>query len=106
MACRKGGALSVAGAFGGLADKLPMGAAFNKGLSWKMGQTHVHRYLRPLMARIQAGEIDPTFVITHRLALDEAPQAFETFVHKRDGCEKVVLNPWATRGNGAAAAPA
>ncbi len=92
MACRKGGTLSVAGVFGGLADKLPMGAAFNKGLSWKMGQTHVHRYLRPLMARIQAGDIDPTFVVTHRMSLEEAPRGYEIFRDKEDECIKVLLD--------------
>ncbi|HAZ45096.1 MAG TPA: glutathione-dependent formaldehyde dehydrogenase, partial [Cyanobacteria bacterium UBA11371] len=68
-------------------------AAFNKGLTFKMGQTHVHRYLKPLLERIQNGEIDPSFVITHRLKLDEAPHGYEIFKHKKDNCIKVVLKP-------------
>src|SRR5690606_1885135 len=92
MACRKGGTLSVAGVFGGLADKLPMGAAFNKGLTWRMGQTHVHRYLRPLLGRIVSGEIDPTFIITHRLGLEEAPEGYAMFRDKEHECVKVVLD--------------
>lgn len=92
MACRKGGTLSVARVFGGLADKLPMGAAFNKGLTWRMGQTHVHRYLRPLLGRIVSGEIDPTFIITHRLGLEEAPEGYAMFRDKEHECVKVVLD--------------
>ena len=92
-ACRKGGVVSVAGVFGGVIDSLNMGAAFNKGLTFKMGQTHVHRYLRPLLARIEAGEIDPSFVVTHRVALEEAPRMYETFRDKEDDCVKVVLTP-------------
>jgi threonine dehydrogenase-like Zn-dependent dehydrogenase len=91
--CRKGGTVSVPGVYGGLLDKLPMGAAFNKGLTFKMGQTHVHKYLRPLMDRIAGGDIDPTFIITHRGTLDDAPALYETFKHKRDGCIKCVLKP-------------
>lgn len=79
--------------FGGFIDKLPMGAAFNKGLTFKMGQTHVHRYLKPLLARIEEGAIDPSFVITHRLALDDAPAGYKMFRDKHDGCVKVVLQP-------------
>jgi threonine dehydrogenase-like Zn-dependent dehydrogenase len=93
QACRKGGTVSLPGVYGGVVDKVPMGAAFNKGLSLKMGQTHVHRYLRPLLGRIEQGEIDPAFVITHRLALAQAPQGYEIFKHKQDGCIKVVLRP-------------
>lgn len=95
QACRKGGTISIPGVYGGLLDKIPFGAAFAKGLTMKMGQTHVHRYLQPLLERVQNGEIDPSFVITHRLALEDAPQAYETFKHKADQCIKVVLNPWA-----------
>jgi len=93
VACRKGGTVSIPGVYGGLIDKVPLGAAFNKGLTLKMGQTHVHRYLRPLLDRIQKGEIDPTFVITHRMKLEEAPHAYEIFKHKKDNCMKVVLKP-------------
>jgi len=93
--CRKGGTVSIAGVYGGLLDKVPMGAAFNKGLTFRMGQTHVNRYMRPLLDRIQAGDIDPSFVITHRLPLDEAPEAYRTFRDKEDSCIKVVLKPHA-----------
>ena len=78
---------------GGLLDKVPMGAAFSKGLTFKMGQTNVHRYLQPLLEHIQNGKIDPSFVITHRLTLEEAPRGYETFKHKKDHCIKVVLKP-------------
>ncbi|HEV2706904.1 MAG TPA: zinc-dependent alcohol dehydrogenase [Pyrinomonadaceae bacterium] len=93
MACRKGGTVSVPGVYGGFPDKFPFGPAFNKGLTFKMGQTHVHRYLRPLLERIRNGEIDPSFIITHRVPLDEAPSAYETFKHKQDNCIKVVMKP-------------
>ena len=93
VACGKGGNVSVAGAYGGFIDNIPMGASMNKGLTWKTGQTHVHRYLQPLLERIQNGEIDPTFIITHRLPLEQAPHAYEIFKHKKDNCIKVVLKP-------------
>lgn len=93
QACRKGGVVSVPGVYGGLLDKINFGAAFNKGLTFRMGQTHMHRYIRPLMERIERGEIDPSFVITHRLSLDEAPHAYRTFRDKQDECIKVVLRP-------------
>ncbi len=93
QACRKGGTVSIPGVYGGLLDKVPFGAAFAKGLTMKMGQTHVHRYLRPLLDRIQKGEIDPSFLITHRLPLDEAPAAYRTFRDKQEECIKVVLKP-------------
>ncbi|MEB3308742.1 MAG: zinc-dependent alcohol dehydrogenase [Snowella sp.] len=93
VACRKGGTVSIPGVYGGFIDKVPIGAVVNKGLTLKSGQTHVHRYLRPLLERIQNGDIDPTFVITHRLPLEEAPHAYEIFKHKRDNCIKVVLKP-------------
>lgn len=95
VACRKGGNVSLAGVYGGFLDKIPMGAAFNKGLNFKMGQTHVHRYLKPLLDRVQRGEIDPSFVITHRMSLEDAPKGYEIFKHKKDNCIKVVLNPHA-----------
>jgi len=93
QACRKGGTVSVPGVYGGLLDKIPFGAAFAKGLTMKMGQTHVHKYLRPLLERIERGEIDPSFVITHRLSLEEASNAYRTFDQKEDECIKVVLKP-------------
>ena len=91
--CRKGGTISVPGAYVGFVDKLPFGAAMNKGLTMKMGQTHVQRYLPLLLGKIESGEIDPSFVITHRLKLSDAPKAYETFRDKKDGCIKVVLQP-------------
>lgn len=92
-ACRKGGKVSVPGVYGGFIDKMPMGAFVNKGLTMRSGQTHVHKYLRPLLQRIQSGHIDPTFIITHRLPLAEAPHAYEIFQKKEDNCIKVVLQP-------------
>lgn len=93
IACRKGGTVSIPGIYGGLMDKMPMGAVVNKSLTMKSGQTHVHRYLRPLLERIQNGEIDPSFVITHRLNLEDAPHGYEIFNKKEDNCIKVVINP-------------
>jgi threonine dehydrogenase-like Zn-dependent dehydrogenase len=93
MACRSGGTVSVAGVYGGFIDKFPMGAVVNRALTIKSGQTHVHRYMRPLLERIQNGEIDPTFVITHRMRLDDAPRGFDIFTNKEDECLKVVLTP-------------
>ncbi|MBV9036772.1 MAG: glutathione-dependent formaldehyde dehydrogenase, partial [Acidobacteriaceae bacterium] len=93
MACRNGGIVSVPGVYGGMADKVPLGAIMNRSLTIKTGQTHMQRYMRPLLERIQKGEIDPSFVITHRLTLDDAPQAFRTFRDKQDECIKVVMRP-------------
>jgi threonine dehydrogenase-like Zn-dependent dehydrogenase len=92
-ACRKGGTVSVPGVYGGFLDKIPFGAAFAKGLTFKMGQTHVHKYLRPLLERIEKGEIDPSFVITHRMRLEDAPAGYEMFKHKQDNCIKIVMRP-------------
>jgi threonine dehydrogenase-like Zn-dependent dehydrogenase len=94
MACRNGGTLSVPGVYGGVIDKVPFGAIVNKAITVKTGQTHVQRYMRPLLERIEKGEIDPSFVITHRVRLDEVPLAYETFRNKEDECIKVVVNPW------------
>ena len=93
FACRKGGTVSVPGVYVGMIDKMPFGAAMNKGLTIKAGQTHVQRYGQPLLKKIESGEIDPSFVITHRLSLEEAPGAYTTFRDKEDGCIKVVLKP-------------
>lgn len=93
MCCRKGGTVSIPGVYVGLLDHMPMGAAMNKGLTLKMGQTHVQRYLEPLLEMIEDGQIDPSFVITHRLGLEDGPQAYQTFRDKEDGCIKVVLKP-------------
>ena len=91
--CRKGGSLSIPGVYVGLPDKIPFGALMNKGLTVKTGQTHMHRYMKPLLAKIEAGEIDPSFVVTHRVPLADAPKAYKTFRDKEDGCIKVVLRP-------------
>ena len=94
-ACRKGGTVSIPGVYGGWLDKFPLGPAFAKGLTLKMGQTHVHRYLPRLLGLIEEGAIDPSFVITHRVSLDDAPAMYETFRNKEDGCIKVVMSPHA-----------
>ncbi|HLW64488.1 MAG TPA: zinc-dependent alcohol dehydrogenase [Gemmataceae bacterium] len=93
--CRKGGTISVPGVYGGFLDKVPVGAAFDKGLTLRLGQTHVQRYMQSLLKRIQNGEIDPSFVITHRLALEDGPEAYRTFRDKEDSCIKVVMKPQA-----------
>jgi threonine dehydrogenase-like Zn-dependent dehydrogenase len=92
-ACRKGGTVSVAGVYGAVADKIPLGSLMNKALTIKTGQTHVQRYLKPLLERIQNGEIDPSFVITHRMRLEDAPEGYDIFLKKQDECMKVVLSP-------------
>jgi threonine dehydrogenase-like Zn-dependent dehydrogenase len=92
LSCRNGGVVSVIGVYGGFIDKFPMGAVMNRSLTIRAGQCHVHRYMRPLLDRIQNGEIDPSFVITHRLPLDQAAKGYDMFVKKEDGCEKVVLS--------------
>lgn len=93
QACRKGGVVSIPGVYGGIVDKFPVGAAFNKGLTLKMGQTHTHRYMKMLLAHIEEGRVDPSFVISHRLRLDEAPDAYAMFQKKEESCVKVVLKP-------------
>jgi threonine dehydrogenase-like Zn-dependent dehydrogenase len=90
-ACRNGGVVSVIGVYGGFIDKFPIGAVLNRGLTIRAGQCHVHRYLRPLLERIERGELDPSFVITHRMTLDDAVHGYDTFLNKRDECVKVVL---------------
>jgi threonine dehydrogenase-like Zn-dependent dehydrogenase len=92
-ACRKGGTVSIPGVYGGFLDKMPFGAAFGKGLTFKMGQTHVMKYLKPLLEKIESGAIDPSFVITHRLPIDDAAEAYKMFRDRRDECIKVVLKP-------------
>jgi threonine dehydrogenase-like Zn-dependent dehydrogenase len=92
-ACRKGGTVSIPGVYGGWLDKFPLGAAFAKGLTLKMGQTHMHNYLAPLLARIEQGEIDPSFIITHRVSLEDAPAMYRTLREKQDACIKVVMRP-------------
>jgi threonine dehydrogenase-like Zn-dependent dehydrogenase len=92
-ACRKGGTISIAGVYGGFGDKIPLGAMMNKALTIKTGQTHVQRYMQPLLERVQRGEIDPSFVITHRMSLDDAPKGYDIFKNKEEDCIKVVLKP-------------
>jgi threonine dehydrogenase-like Zn-dependent dehydrogenase len=90
-ACRNGGVVSVIGVYGGFIDKFPMGSLMNRSITLRGAQCHVQRYMKPLLERIQRGEIDPSFVITHRMRLDEAPRGYELFLSKQDSCEKVVL---------------
>jgi threonine dehydrogenase-like Zn-dependent dehydrogenase len=91
MACRNGGVVSIVGVYGSFIDKFPLGSVMNRSLTIRGGQAHVHRYMRPLLEHIERGEIDPTFVISHRLGLHDAKHGYEIFKHKRDNCEKVVL---------------
>jgi threonine dehydrogenase-like Zn-dependent dehydrogenase len=93
MSCRNGGTVSVIGVYGGFIDKFPMGSLMNRSLTIRSGQCHVHRYLQPLLKRIMDGEIDPSFVITHHLPLEDAPQGYSTFLNKQDNCIKIVLKP-------------
>ena len=93
VACRKGGTVSVPGVYVGMGDKLPIGAAMNKGLTIKLGQTHVQRYTKPLLEKIVAGQIDPSFVITHPASLEDAPEMYAKFRDKEDGVIKVVMRP-------------
>jgi threonine dehydrogenase-like Zn-dependent dehydrogenase len=93
MACRNGGTVSIIGVYGGFIDKFPAGSMMNRSLTIRTGQTHMQRYMRPLLERIQKGEIDPSFVITHRLPLDSAPEGYAIFREKQDECIKVVLKP-------------
>jgi threonine dehydrogenase-like Zn-dependent dehydrogenase len=93
MACRNGGTVSVIGVYAGFIDKFPMGSFMNRSLTMKTGQCHVHRYMKPLLERIQNGEIDPSFVITHQMKLSDAPNGYGMFVNKDDDCIKIVLKP-------------
>jgi threonine dehydrogenase-like Zn-dependent dehydrogenase len=93
MACGNGGTVSVIGVYGGFIDKFPMGSLMNRSITMKTGQCHVHRYMRPLLDRVQRGEIDPSFVITHHMSLDEAPEGYDKFVNKEDDCIKIVMKP-------------
>ena len=93
MVCGKGGTVSVPGVYIGFIDKFPFGAAFSKGLTFKMGQTNTQKYLKPLLDMIEGGKIDPSQVITHRVNIDDAPEMYRTFRDKKDGCIKVVLKP-------------
>ena len=93
MSCRKGGTISIPGVYAGLVDKIPLGAAMNKGLTFKMGQTHVQKYMPMLFDLIEKGEINPSFIITHEMPLEEAPLGYEIFNEKKDNCIKIVLKP-------------
>lgn len=99
QACRKGGTVSIPGVYGGFLDKINFGAAFAKGLTLKMGQTHVQRYSKLLLSLIEQGRIDPSFVISHELSLDEGPEAYKVFQEKRDHCTKVVMKPHEMSGH-------
>jgi threonine dehydrogenase-like Zn-dependent dehydrogenase len=104
MCCRNGGTISIMGAYGGLVDKFPLGSIMQRSLTIKTGQAHVQRYMRPLLDKIENGDIDPSFVVTHRMPLEEAPRAYDMFKNKKDNCIKVVLKPdWDGNGNGASA---
>jgi threonine dehydrogenase-like Zn-dependent dehydrogenase len=102
MACRSGGTIAVLGVYGGFLDKFPMGTVVNRSLTIKSAQAHVQRYMRPLLERIQKREIDPRFVITHELKLEDAPHGYEIFNDKVDDCEKIILKPTARDGGSAA----
>jgi threonine dehydrogenase-like Zn-dependent dehydrogenase len=93
MTCANGGIVSVIGVYAGLTDKFPMGALMNRSLTLRAGQCHVHRYMPTLLDHIRAGNIDPSFVITHRMPLEDAPKGYRMFLEKQDHCEKVVLTP-------------
>jgi threonine dehydrogenase-like Zn-dependent dehydrogenase len=93
LACRKSGTVSVPGVYGGLIDKVPFGALMNKGVTVKTGQTHVQKYLKPLLERVAKGDIDPSFVVSHRLQLEDAPKGYDMFFRNRNECMKVVLKP-------------
>jgi threonine dehydrogenase-like Zn-dependent dehydrogenase len=95
QAVRKGGTLSIPGVYGGLLDKVPFGAAFGKGITMKMGQTNMHNYMKPLLERIEKGQIDPTYIISHRITLDEAPAMYKTWRDKKENVTKIVIDPWA-----------
>ena len=93
ISCRKAGTISIPGVYVGMGDKIPIGAAMNKGLTIKMGQTHVQAYTKPLLAKIEAGEIDPSFVVTHPASLEDTPELYQKFRDKQDGVIKVMLRP-------------
>jgi threonine dehydrogenase-like Zn-dependent dehydrogenase len=94
MAVRKGGTLSIPGVYGGFLDKVPFGAAFGKGITMKMGQTHMHTYMKPLLERIEKSQIDPTFIISHRIALADAPEMYKIWRDKKENVTKIVIDPW------------
>jgi threonine dehydrogenase-like Zn-dependent dehydrogenase len=93
MCCKNGGTVSVIGVYGGLVDKFPMGSFMNRSLTMRAGQCHVHRYMKPLLERIERGDIDPSFVITHRMKLADAARGYDMFMNKEDDCIKIVMTP-------------
>ena len=93
LACRKGGTVSIPGVYAGLIDKFPIGAAFAKGLTFKMGQTNVQKYMAPLLERVIRGEIDPSFIITHPMKLEDAAEGYQIFNDHEEGCIKIVMHP-------------
>jgi len=95
QAVRKGGTLSIPGVYGGLLDKIPFGAAFGKGITMKMGQTNMHNYMKPLLERIENGQIDPSYIISHRITLDEVPEMYKVWRDKKERVTKIVIDPWA-----------
>jgi threonine dehydrogenase-like Zn-dependent dehydrogenase len=97
QAVRKGGTLSIPGVYGGMLDKVPFGAAFGKGITMKMGQTNMHSYMRPLLERIEKGQIDPSFLMSHRISLEEAPEMYKVWRDKKDKVTKIVIDPWAAK---------
>jgi threonine dehydrogenase-like Zn-dependent dehydrogenase len=97
QAVRKGGTLSIPGVYGGLLDKVPFGAAFGKGITMKMGQTNMHNYMNPLLERVEKGQIDPSYIISHRITLDEAPDMYKVWRDKKDKVTKIVIDPWAKK---------
>ncbi|HEY2590137.1 MAG TPA: zinc-dependent alcohol dehydrogenase [Steroidobacteraceae bacterium] len=105
MAVRNGGVLSIPGVYGGFIDKVPFGSVMNRSITIKTGQTHVQRYMKPLLERIQKGEVDPSFIITHRLRLDEAAEGYRMFRDDQNECVKVVLKPWEAPSRAASARP-
>src|SRR5665213_1322953 len=97
QAVRKGGTLSIPGVYGGVLDKVPFGAAFGKGITMKMGQTHMHKYMKPLLERVEKGQIDPSYIISHRITLDEAPEMYKVWRDKKEKVTKIVIDPWAEK---------
>jgi threonine dehydrogenase-like Zn-dependent dehydrogenase len=91
---RKGGTVSIPGVYGGLLDKVPFGAAFGKGITMKMGQTNMHNYMKPLLERIEKGQIDPTYIISHRVTLDQVPEMYKIWRDKKENVTKIVIDPW------------
>jgi threonine dehydrogenase-like Zn-dependent dehydrogenase len=100
QAVRKGGTVSIPGVYGGLLDKVPFGAAFGKGITMKMGQTNMHNYMKPLLKRVEEGQIDPSYIISHRITLDEAPEMYKVWRDKKQNVSKIVIDPWAKSAYG------